>query len=808
MKHIIINFTIFFMLFGLSKADEITLIDFGAQESANIMDHNGWQDVFMDIYTDYRDIGPGGVITAAGSNGSYNYQGIQGDSFPFAIDNSIAVNWYNNSDSPITFTPNISFTDPDRPISGVEGDWYNMSRITISANSSYESIYNIDATSQGNYSLVNVNVNSDQANALLCDKIILAGVQADDQDPTMPTNLQAAAVSAYQIDLSWDESMDNIGVVGYKIYRNNVQIGISENNNYSDINLSPSSYYLYFVSAYDLMGNESVFSDSIIEQTHEGQVIKNKFITFDSKTGNHTDGFDNWHYSNELGYLQNAGGFYSDTDSMGHIRNFIPYYNGYNSDHMGWMRWGYADVETSFFVAGGGCMEFVMTGGAYDSSGTVAYSGLEVRNKEQFDAYIANDQNPYADIELPGGMSFYAISSESSSRNTFDEAQGTDRLSVWVYLPKDATQTGMRRPEINFSFYPFIDDGGGRHYYNYVTNTGMGSWTHVLFDAHPLHCNSGDNNSYSHYRVGGYDCPGDAVQFFNRIARFSLVVGTPIALSPTNIYLDEIEFYKVSQPENDETVANIGIGFNPDSNYFDIGFCDKYRGSVCSALYEVRYSFERITNHNYDQAKPVNIIDDESVNFNYSNDIKGQVVKPSNGYSQIWAKFALDAEDEALLDTGVTVFFAVKDISNRTFPDRDPYDEEIIFIPGIGDTRRIDLIKTIDYTIFAAPNNIERDKPDNTVKNFRLFQNYPNPFNPSTTICYSVPNPCRVRIKIYNQLGQLVRTLLNEDKLIGKEYKVTWDGVGEHGNKLASGIYYYRITAGKHVETKKMLYLR
>ncbi len=91
---------------------------------------------------------------------------------------------------------------------------------------------------------------------------------------------------------------------------------------------------------------------------------------------------------------------------------------------------------------------------------------------------------------------------------------------------------------------------------------------------------------------------------------------------------------------------------------------------------------------------------------------------------------------------------------------------------------------------------------------FSLQQNYPNPFNPSTTICYSIPTPCRVRIKIYNQLGQLVRTLLNEDKLIGNEYKVTWDGAGDHGNKLASGIYYYRLTAGKQSFSKKMLYLR
>ncbi|MGP8323233.1 MAG: T9SS type A sorting domain-containing protein [Methanosarcinaceae archaeon] len=119
------------------------------------------------------------------------------------------------------------------------------------------------------------------------------------------------------------------------------------------------------------------------------------------------------------------------------------------------------------------------------------------------------------------------------------------------------------------------------------------------------------------------------------------------------------------------------------------------------------------------------------------------------------------------------------------------------------------------YTPYIYPHPLRGESGTDTTHptlsnpdKFSLQQNYPNPFNPSTTICYSIPNPCRVRIKIYNQLGQLVRTLLNEDKLIGNEYKVTWDGAGDHGNKLASGVYYYRLTAGKQSFSKKMLYLR
>lgn len=113
------------------------------------------------------------------------------------------------------------------------------------------------------------------------------------------------------------------------------------------------------------------------------------------------------------------------------------------------------------------------------------------------------------------------------------------------------------------------------------------------------------------------------------------------------------------------------------------------------------------------------------------------------------------------------------------------------------------------YDVFFSRNdNITALNNDNyqPVK-FTLFQNYPNPFNPQTTIRCSIEQPTRVKIQIYNQLGQQLRTLVNERKQAG-EFSVTWDGKDSQGNTLASGIYYYRLTAGNQVDTKKMLYLR
>jgi pectate lyase len=97
-------------------------------------------------------------------------------------------------------------------------------------------------------------------------------------------------------------------------------------------------------------------------------------------------------------------------------------------------------------------------------------------------------------------------------------------------------------------------------------------------------------------------------------------------------------------------------------------------------------------------------------------------------------------------------------------------------------------------------------------KTFVLHQNYPNPFNPSTTIEFEISRTfstevskhgaVRVQLTIYNILGKKIKTLVDKKKLAGK-YEVRFDGSG-----LASGIYYYKLTAGKHSAVRKMLLLK
>ncbi|MCL4538210.1 MAG: T9SS type A sorting domain-containing protein [Bacteroidetes bacterium] len=89
-----------------------------------------------------------------------------------------------------------------------------------------------------------------------------------------------------------------------------------------------------------------------------------------------------------------------------------------------------------------------------------------------------------------------------------------------------------------------------------------------------------------------------------------------------------------------------------------------------------------------------------------------------------------------------------------------------------------------------------------TALTFHLSQNYPNPFNPTTTINYSVPNNSFVTLKVYNVLGQEVATLFAGNQKAGT-YEATFEG-----RSLASGVYFYRLTAGSYSNVKKMVLLK
>jgi len=93
-------------------------------------------------------------------------------------------------------------------------------------------------------------------------------------------------------------------------------------------------------------------------------------------------------------------------------------------------------------------------------------------------------------------------------------------------------------------------------------------------------------------------------------------------------------------------------------------------------------------------------------------------------------------------------------------------------------------------------------------KDFALLNNYPNPFNPSTHIKFQLPDYETVTLEVYDVTGSLVKTLLKGADYEPGEHVVTWNAVDNSGRRAASGMYFYRFSAGSFNKLGKMILLK
>ena len=106
------------------------------------------------------------------------------------------------------------------------------------------------------------------------------------------------------------------------------------------------------------------------------------------------------------------------------------------------------------------------------------------------------------------------------------------------------------------------------------------------------------------------------------------------------------------------------------------------------------------------------------------------------------------------------------------------------------------------FTIYAIVSDVAERFSETIPASYMLEQNYPNPFNPSTTIVYGLPRNGQVTLKVYDVIGREVRTLVNRVQAAGT-YNVNFDAQG-----LPTGLYFYRLRVGSHVEVKRMLFVK
>lgn len=167
---------------------------------------------------------------------------------------------------------------------------------------------------------------------------------------------------------------------------------------------------------------------------------------------------------------------------------------------------------------------------------------------------------------------------------------------------------------------------------------------------------------------------------------------------------------------------------------------------------------------------------------------------------------------------GVTTGIAVSDMDHDGFNEMllGCHDFKIYSLETTGSSAKIewsmahhDAANTGQYSASGSPAKATVSIADHAMlpKAYALYQNYPNPFNPLTSIKFALPKMAYVTLKIYNVLGQEVRTLANGNKPAGY-YDIVWDGLDNTGKQTASGIYLYRLHTDDFIKSRKMILIK
>ena len=142
----------------------------------------------------------------------------------------------------------------------------------------------------------------------------------------------------------------------------------------------------------------------------------------------------------------------------------------------------------------------------------------------------------------------------------------------------------------------------------------------------------------------------------------------------------------------------------------------------------------------------------------------------------------------------------LKDIDNDGYPEiiteNEIYDKSYSYVRSSSMILRRNTLVDVE-----AENQI---KPDN----YMLSQNYPNPFNPVTNIKFTITGNEKVRVRIYNSIGELVKNLFNSDGQKGGEITISWDGRDNNSNELPTGVYFIRMEAYSFQKTIKSILLK
>ncbi len=192
--------------------------------------------------------------------------------------------------------------------------------------------------------------------------------------------------------------------------------------------------------------------------------------------------------------------------------------------------------------------------------------------------------------------------------------------------------------------------------------------------------------------------------------------------------------------------------------------------------------------------------------FNYGNTTLNGNIETYDGFTIGGTQLIRNNKGSKMTTTRENYTFSVNEQGYQTFT--------LVFAPEVEGSYNGEIVITsndpyLNETVItiAATGQGNGNDPNAPELVTQLGGNFPNPFNPETNIAFSIAEDADVQIDIYNVKGQKVKTLVNE-RLDRGEYNLVWAGEDDHSKKVGSGIYFYKMKAGRYTATKKMILLK
>jgi photosystem II stability/assembly factor-like uncharacterized protein len=326
-----------------------------------------------------------------------------------------------------------------------------------------------------------------------------------------------------------------------------------------------------------------------------------------------------------------------------------------------------------------------------------------------------------------------------------------------------------------YGIHTFKEDHiiASNQYYSYLSTNGGTTWENINNrlnkDISYIHFNSTSEDSIYAINETGLYLSNDYGSSWQLLTASVEDGRALIADKQGNIYIFGNELYlfhqdSLSWEKINLMNSNFGIGFDRFGNIYNGSWGVLYKTSDKGITWEELS--DGLSSNDYITFVEVNSKDEIYVATSDSGIYK------SVDYGETWSPFNDDLNNKGISDLYI-----------------DNEDNIYAGTQGSG------------IYMLASPtsiNPIELNRPEN----FYLSQNYPNPFNPNTVIEYQVPNEGFVEISVYNALGQKVTTPVSKMQRQGS-YRINFSG-----DKLSSGIYYYRLVVNNVVETRKMMLVK